>query len=560
MNIFDQVSYFMTSFLALAAGIMVYARRPREPEVKAFGAFMLSLVGWIVTLHFYYLLADTSGVILAGRLNGAFVELVILFSLVFIYYFTGKRKISEWLLWFVPLSVVILVGLTLGTDMIDENEFVRGVGRLSSHGPLYYSMIIYMASLLAAGIVLLAQKIRASAGAARQQLVAFAAAWIIGLSLAIFTNLALPELTGNQEWSRLGPYAALFFVLLFGYAVARHELFNITLLAAEVMVFALVLLFVLNFSLSISPLNQVVAAVSAVLGIILGYLLIRSFRRECVQRSEVQGLADQLLEANKNLQEMSEAKSEFISIASHQLRTPVSVIKGYLSMILEGTYGSTPGVIREKLEQLAEMNERLVILINNLLNVARIEKDDLEFDCRESDIVGIIRQTIAQMSLNKLKERQLRIVFREPTPPPTPVYVDVIKLTEVLINLIDNAIKYTDKGSIEISVEDSTKDDSIIIRVKDTGIGMKSDDIAHVFEKFFRPSRPNGQRQAGMSMGIGLYICSKFLHSMGGNIWVESTAPGQGTTMAVSLPKRPAAVCAVDQAGRYSTGVGPEHA
>jgi len=544
MNIFDQISYFITSFLALAAGLVVYARRPKEAEVKAFAVFMLSIVGWIVTLHFYYLFSDTTGVILIGRLNGVFTELVIFFSLVFIYFFTGKNKISVWLLWFIPLSIAALVGLTLGTDAIDENEIIRGIGRLSHFGPLFYGMAVYLASLLLAGAIVLMRNIRASGGDRRRQLISFATAWLVGLTFVVLTNLVLPMLTGSQEWRRLGPYAALFFVLLFGYAVARHELFNITLLAAEVMVFALLLLFVLNLSLSISPLNQTVAAVSAVIGMILGYLLIHSFRRECIQHSEVEGLAEQLGEANRHLRDMSEAKSEFISIASHQLRTPVSVIKGYLSLILEGNYGQVSPTVRDKLEQLAEMNERLVSLINNLLNVSRIEKDNVEFRCAETDVVGLVRKVMTDIAV-KVRDGRARLVFREPPRPLVMVFIDADKLVEVLSNLIDNAVKYTDEGSIEISIADSDKDDHVIIRVKDTGVGMRHEDISHVFEKFFKPSKPSGQRQAGMSMGIGLYICSKFLHSMGGNIWVEATAPGAGTTMAVSLPKRATAICHV---------------
>ncbi len=544
MNIFDQASYFMTSFLALAAGIMVYARRPKETEVRAFAAFMLSIVGWIVTLYFYYYLSDPTAVILVGRLNSVFVELMVFFSLVFIYFFTGKAWVPLWVRWFVPTSIVFIAGVTIGTDLIDENELIRGIGRLTQPGLLFYAIVIYLSSLIAAGLALLWRKIRSSYGGARRQLTAFAAAWIAGLALAATTNLFLPVVTGDQEWSRLGPYAALFFVLLFGYAVARHELFNITLLAAEVMVFALLLLFVLNFSLTVNPLNRAVGAVSAVIGLVLGYLLLRSFKRECIQRDDVQGLVDQLSAANKHLREMSEAKSDFISIASHQLRTPVSVIKGYLSLIIEGNYGPVSDTIREKLEQLSEMNERLVMLINNLLNVSRIEKDTVEFQCIETDIVGLLRKLVAGMSI-KVRDRQLQMVFVEPRRPVVTAYVDVDKLIEVVSNLLDNAVKYTEEGSVEVSIDDSGRGNDVVIRVKDTGTGMRPDDISHIFEKFFRPTNPNGTRQAGMSMGIGLFICSKFLHSMGGNIWVESTAPGQGTTMAISLPKKASAMCAV---------------
>jgi len=545
MSLFYQLTYFVTAFLAFAFGALVFLTRPKEPVVKAFAAFTTSIVCWIISLYFFYTLTDRVSLLLVGRINFVFAEMAAFSALTFIYYFP-ERTVEVPRSWRIGLQAMtaILIVLTLGSDLIDENEIVHGISRSTSYGSLYLLFVAYFTLLSCAGAYILYRKIKKASAAERHKLVLFAVTWGIGVLLAATTNIFIPLATHYYDIQRLGPVVICYFVGLLGYAVVRHELLNIKMLAVELMVFLFTLLFVLNFGLAVSRMTQMVAGASLFFGVIFGILLIRDTRLEFGQREHLRALALELEESNRQLRQMDEIKSEFISIASHQLRTPVSVIKGYLSLMLDGAYGPVSGSFLDKLEQMFEMNERLVILINNLLNVSRIEKNRIEYSCGEVDIKSLMRRVVAGMSI-KIKGRKLSLNFIEPGDAVSKVYADPDKLTEVFVNLIDNAIKYTPSGDIDIIMEKSPTNGSVIIRVRDTGVGMDQDDMAHIFEKYYRPAKPNATRQSGMSMGLGLYVCARFLSSMGGSIWVEHTAPGQGTTMAVSLPTAAAESCTI---------------
>lgn len=556
MTITDQVFYLLTAFLALAMAILVFVQRPKDASVRSFAAFLLSVAGWVTSLQLYYLFSDTSSVILVGRLNYVFAEMTVFFLLLFAYNFPAKTvKVAAWLKWLLILSFAGSIFAVLGTDLIAENQFIRGINRETSFGNAFPWFTAYVIMLVVAGLVILYRKSQTSKGEELKHLRLFIYAWIVGTLGILVIFMVTPFMAGSQEWLRYGPYTALCCMLIYGYAVARQQMLKIRVLGTELFVASLILLFAINLALSVSEVDRTVSGISLALALVFGFLLIRNAEAETEKQTQVADLMVQLEQSNQQLREMSEAKSEFISIASHQLRTPVSVIKGYLALILEGHYGEIGTRLREKLQQLVDANERLVLLISNLLNVARIERGSVDFDCRETDITDLLRKAVKTMEV-KVRGKDIKLIFQEPDKPLDRVYIDAGKVSEVVANLIDNSIKYTPVGSIEVSVADDKAKDMVIVRIKDTGIGMTKEDAPHIFEKFFRPSMPNPTFQAGNSMGIGLFICAKFLRSMGGNIYVEDTAPGRGTTMVVALPKRPLAVCAVEEHKNNGSGNG----
>ncbi len=543
MPLVYQVIYFVSAFLIIAIGAQIFFRRPNDLIIRLFTVLMLVTAGWILSLYYFYLLIDSVSLVIVGRVNYAFAELIVYFAFLFACYFperngTLSRRANYAL---IALTAVVVV-LTSCTDLVDENEVVRGVDRATMYGPLFPVFIAYYVGLAGASVAVLIHKIRMAQGRVRTNLTMFLLAWGGAALFGAVTNIFIPLVTKYSNSQHLGPLAAAFFAFVVGYAVIKFEMMNTTLIATELFMFALCLLFVVNLSLAISPIASVVDSFILLIGIAFGTALIRSVRKEVAESDQLRALADKLELSNRSLRNLSEAKSEFISIASHQLRTPVSVIKGYLSLMKDGAYGDVAGALRDKIDQMFEMNERLIHLINNLLNVTRIEKDKIEFVCRQVDVVGIIVEVLGEMAL-EARGKKLQLIFAEPHRPLPKAFVDPDKLHEVLVNLVDNAIKYTPHGSIEISAEHQADVGQIHIRVKDTGRGMDEEDIAHVFEKFFRPKNDNAERQSGMSMGLGLFICAKFLRSMGGDIWIEQTAPGQGTTLAISLPVDPSAAC-----------------
>ena len=235
--------------------------------------------------------------------------------------------------------------------------------------------------------------------------------------------------------------------------------------------------------------------------------------------------------ANEALKKLDKAKSEFVSIASHQLRTPLTAVKGYISLILEGMYGKLPGKMQKPVENVYESNERLIRLVNDLLNLSRIESGKMGMQWEEANVENLAQSVVEELSL-KAKEKNLRLTLAKLTTPLPIVRIDQEKIRNVILNLVDNAIRYTDKGSITVNA--GQMQDKIRITISDTGAGMTKEELESLFESFVRGKA--GVQNWTEGAGLGLYIAKQFTQMHNGTIWAESEGKGKGSTFFVELP------------------------
>jgi signal transduction histidine kinase len=232
----------------------------------------------------------------------------------------------------------------------------------------------------------------------------------------------------------------------------------------------------------------------------------------------------------RKIKEVDQMKDEFISIASHELRTPVTGIKGYISLLMEGSFGKISEKARESLVLVQGAADRLATLVEDLLNVSRIEQGRLEMELVDLEPGGIIKQINQELKV-QADEKKLFLKFSPHVSPLPPVRVDADKLKQVLINIIGNAIKYTVKGGVEILTQE--KDKFLEIRIKDTGLGMNAQERERLFEKFYRVQNENTRKITGT--GLGLWITKQLVELMKGKIMVDSIE-GVGTQVTVMLP------------------------
>lgn len=233
----------------------------------------------------------------------------------------------------------------------------------------------------------------------------------------------------------------------------------------------------------------------------------------------------------RKIKEVDQMKDEFISIASHELRTPLTVTKGYLSMIQEGTFGKIENPEIEKaINTAAKSNNRLEGLVEDLLNVSRIEQGRLPVAIELVEIDPIIRDIVSQIKVNA-DEKDLTLEYLEPEKKLPLVSADPERLRQVLINLIGNSVKYTEKGGVKVTV--GPKDDMVEIKIVDTGIGMTSEEQKHLFQKFYRVQNEKTGKIIGT--GLGLWITKQIIELMKGKISLESME-GVGTQVSVKLP------------------------
>lgn len=219
----------------------------------------------------------------------------------------------------------------------------------------------------------------------------------------------------------------------------------------------------------------------------------------------------------KKIKEVDQMKDEFISMASHELRTPIVGIKGYISMVLDGSFGEVNGEVKENLLLVKSATTRLADLVEDLLDVSKIEQSRLKINLQMTDVSAVIIEIIKELKI-QADQKQLIINYSPIENKQFLINVDQEKLKQALINLIGNAIKYTVKGKVEIFVEQKNK--LLEIRIKDTGIGMSAEEQKRLFEKFYRIKNKTTQDIIGT--GLGLWITKKIVELMGGTIIINS--------------------------------------
>lgn len=229
--------------------------------------------------------------------------------------------------------------------------------------------------------------------------------------------------------------------------------------------------------------------------------------------------------------QLEHMKDEFLSVASHELRTPMGAIRANLSMILDGDYGPVNKDLVEPLTDMKASTIRLVELVNDLLNVARIEAGRMRFNLKEFEVKTAAKNVVA--SLAPLgKEKGVEVIFSKNSTDAT-IQADIDKTEQILTNLVGNSLKFTDKGSITVTTK--VVDDMITIAVTDTGIGITPEDQAKLFGKFNQITSAQAGKPAGT--GLGLYISREMARKMGGDMWIEASHIGKGSTFVFSIPQ-----------------------
>jgi signal transduction histidine kinase len=322
------------------------------------------------------------------------------------------------------------------------------------------------------------------------------------------------------------------------YLIVKYQAFNVKLIAAQALVFGVVVLIGSEFFFVSSTSNIILVGVTFVLACIGGYFLVRSVKNEVEQKEQIEKLAKNLEHANERLKILDRMKSEFVSIASHQLRSPLTAIRGYASMLLEGSYGVFPPKAREAITKIDDSSRYMALSIEDYLNVSRIESGNMKYEIGDFNLKEVAEKVVDEMRPIALK-KGLLMVFRSDCNGSCSVNADIGKTRQVITNLIDNAMKYTPKGSIDVVAHDDMKKKKMYVTIKDTGVGMSKETQGEVFEKFTRAKNANRINVTGT--GLGLFVAKKMVQEMGGRVWAESEGEGKGSTFHIELPLLPGA-------------------
>lgn len=277
-----------------------------------------------------------------------------------------------------------------------------------------------------------------------------------------------------------------------------------------------------SIAMASTPMQLLTGVAVFVFTVAFGVLLLRSVISEVETR-------EQLQVANAALADVSKAKSEFMSFATHQLRAPLTSISGYLALLTDGTFGEPTPQMRAMVDKVVASARTMSHTIDDFLNASKIDQGKIEYTKRPFDVRELVRAVVFEEQIQAgMKHIAL---LEENDGAPLMVNGDEPKLRQSVTNIIENAIKYTPEGHVKVAVFE--KDGSVLIEVSDTGIGISAEDQAKLFEKFARGS---GARAQGISgTGVGLFVAREMVEAHGGEVEVKSDGEGQGTTMTIRL-------------------------
>jgi signal transduction histidine kinase len=251
------------------------------------------------------------------------------------------------------------------------------------------------------------------------------------------------------------------------------------------------------------------------------------------QREQIESLAKGLEKANLRLRELDKQKSEFVSIASHQLRSPLAAIRGYASMILEGSFGKVEAKMAEPLTRIADSAKLMNESVEDFLSVSRIEGGNMKYELADFNLRELAEHITDDLRPEGFR-KGLLLLFKTNLTSQGLVHADKGKVQQILHNLINNSLKYTPKGTVTVYVHDDIRAKKITIDIIDTGIGMTEETIHSLFEKFSRAKNANQVNIKGT--GLGLFVAREMARAMGGDVTAHSDGEGHGSRFEFTLP------------------------
>lgn len=243
-------------------------------------------------------------------------------------------------------------------------------------------------------------------------------------------------------------------------------------------------------------------------------------------------LYKELQQANETLKQLDKLKDEFVSLASHELKTPMTAIKSYLWMALAGKGGELAEKQKHYLDQAYKSTDRLIKMVNDMLNVSRIEAGRIILTLKDVNYNQLITEALSEVT-PRAQELGVNIIFSQNQNIPD-VYADSDKIKEVIINLVGNSLKFTPKGG-NITISAALENNMVSTRVIDTGQGITKEEMTKLFQKF-NTSDANYLVKDSSGTGLGLYISKSLITLHKGKIWAESEGEGKGTTFIFTLP------------------------
>jgi signal transduction histidine kinase len=519
-------SYIPAIIVALTLSIIIFKHNKQDNSAKSFLFFSIFYSLWVINAVLQWILIPNYAIFFAWHLN-AFFEISFYLSAVFLLIsFVNKGNIHSYLKYGSILLLLVIIGLTPTVLNISSYDYENCEGILG----IIWNYIYIFEFLISLFIIIygifkasnINNKLR------KKEILLFSIPLFFFITLFTLSNISSGFLS-DYSFELFGPIGMVIFISFISYLIVKYQSFDVKLIATQVLVLGLVFLIGSQFFFIKVTTNFILNGITFIGVIILGQFLIKSVKREVEQREKLEILTNDLSEANEKLKGLDKLKTEFVSLASHQLRSPLTAIKGYTSMLLEGDYGEINPEAKQTIDRVMQSSNNLTLVVEDLLNVSKIESGGMKYVMEKFDFGELAQKTAEELSINAEK-RGLKLISNIQKEQKYFINGDKEKIRQIVLNLIDNSIKYTKEGQIEVGM--TSKDGKITMTIKDTGVGIEKGKEEELFDKF---TRGEGSKINASGSGLGLYLVREIAKAHGGRVWAESEGAGKGSTFFVEF-------------------------
>jgi signal transduction histidine kinase len=499
-------------------GFIVYSANPKSVTNRTFLFIAVTAVLFGI-FNFLYHQPDLNNLALWFLRIHMFFAVWYAFSIFYLYYVFPNESVSysKFFKFFLVPWVIFISVLTL-TPLVFERIISfkpdGTIGEVKTNFGIALFGITVTSFLLSFFVGFIRKIYQAKDKLLRFQYVLIFLGAFITFSLHICFNFVLPNFYNNTRYTNLAGAYSFPFVFFTALAIFRYRFLGIRVILTDLFVLILLVLSAIQILSAVSFIEIILRLMIFILIVIFGILVIRSIRKE--------------VEYREKLEELNRLKSEFLAFASHQVKAPMAVVRGYADLISEGIE-NVPEQAKDFAKKIKESVDNLLVLSEEFMDYRRIEVGKLECNFEKVDIISLIREIVEKMKL-LATEKNLSLDF-ESKFDSLVMNVDKLRFSQVIQNLIDNAIKYTKEGWVKVKVD--KEDNEVLISVSDSGIGMSKELQQKLFGQFVRD--PSIKKEI-RGTGLGLYIAKHIVEAHKGRIWAESEGINKGSTFYIKLP------------------------
>lgn len=526
-------SHLPSIIVSLFFGVFVFMKNRKLLAGKVLLAISLSFSAWAIVNLIVWL--TFSSVVFSFFWSFFEILSVLFYFLVFyfVFVFIEERDI--------PFTVKIVFGiLFLPVALISPTKYyftkfsAITCDAVENHDFLYYIYALKAAVFIGVLVLLIVKFLKyREIAEKRTKIVIVGIGTVLLLLSFLITQYSSNLIFDDYRIEFYGLFAITIFMGVLAYLIVKYKAFDIKLIGAQALVYSLVILIGSQFFFIQNNTNRILAGMTLIIASGFGYFLIKTVKLDLQRKDELQRMADALAVSNDRLKKADNAKTEFISIASHQLRTPLTVIKGYVSLLTEGTFGDVSEDVKRVVKNIKISNDRLIELVEDLLNISRMESGRMEFKFAPTDVPELCTELYNSFGARDKENHDIEFKLDLPEEGIRKISTDRSKLREVISNLIDNAVKYTPQGWVRIKAFQKNK---MIVRIEisDSGIGIPETEMPYLFAKFSR-GKDTG-RLTAPGTGLGLHVSRSMVEALHGRVWAESEGDKKGSTFIIELP------------------------